>query len=243
MIFFDLETTGTDPETDRIVELAALFDDDRGSYHRRFNPGVPIPAGASAVHGITDDDVADEPPFREEAPRLQAMFEDEVLCGYNIRSFDTPLLHTELRRAGQPGFDLDEVPEVDLMRVWEELEGDAEGRGWKLADAVERFLETTLEDAHSAMGDAAVLRGLMEAIRDEHRLSLEEMLILSRRPDEVDRAGKLRRRNGRVVLAFGRYRGEPAAEHLDYLEWILKADFPEDTKRAVRRVMEEVTGD
>lgn len=261
LLFFDLETTGTDPESDRIVELAAARPGEREPQVRRYHPGRPIPPGATAVHGISDEDVADAPRFEEEAARVQAMFEGRILCGYNIRSFDTVMLDLELRRAGRSGLDLDRVREVDLMRVWEEMEGGAragagsdgsgkgaEGRrgeggrrgpGWTLADAVRRYLGRDLRDAHTAAADTRVLPGLLEAVRAEHGLSLEEMLVLSRRPDEVDRSGKLRRRRGKVVFAFGKHRGEPVEAHRDYAEWILEADFPRDTKRALRRLLEE----
>lgn len=264
LLYFDLETTGTDPESDRIVELAAVRPDDDELTVRRYHPGRPIPPGATAVHGIADEDVADAPRFEEEAGRVQQLVEGRILCGYNIRSFDTVMLDLELRRSGQPGLDLERVREVDLMRVWEEMEGGVrtgeaadgapeggeggesppgsaaggKGPGWTLSHAVRRFLERELEDAHSAAADTRVLPRLLAALRETHGLSLEEMLVLSRRPDEVDRAGKLRRRRGHVVFAFGKHRGEPVTEHPDYAEWILDADFPSDTKRFIRRLLE-----
>lgn len=257
LLYFDLETTGTDPESDRIVELAAVGPDEEEPLVRRYNPGRPIPPGATAVHGISDDDVADAPAFEEEAGWVQELIEGRVLCGYNIRSFDTVMLDLELRRAGQPGVDLDRVREVDLLRVWEEMEGGVrtagerssgpDGRGgddaprWTLSHAVRRYLGRDLEGAHSAAGDTRVLPRLLDAMREAHGLGLEEMLVLSRRPDEVDRAGKLRRRRGEVVFAFGKHRGEPVTEHPDYARWILDADFPRDTKRALETFLEEET--
>lgn len=262
LLYFDLETTGTDPESDRIVELAAVRPGADETLLRRYHPGRPIPPGATAVHGIADEDVADAPPFEEEAGRIQELVEGRILCGYNIRSFDTVMLDFELRRAGQPGIDLETVREVDLMRVWEEMEGGVRagqapggeaasedgaeapaegggsGPGWTLSHAVRRYLERELEDAHTAAADTRVLPDLLTSLREVHGLSLEEMLVLSRRPDEVDRAGKLRRRRGEVVFAFGKHRGEPVTEHPDYAEWLLDADFPSDTKRLVRRLLE-----
>ncbi len=263
LLYFDLETTGTDPESDRIVELAAVRPGDDELMVRRYDPGRPIPPAATGVHGIADEDVVDAPPFEEEAGRIQRLVEGRILCGYNIRSFDTVMLDLELRRAGQPGLDLEQVREVDLMRVWEEMEGgvrtaeapeeagaaagtergseaDAGGKGpgWTLSHAVERFLGREVEEAHTAAADTRVLPRLLAAVRETHDLSLEEMLVLSRRPDEVDRAGKLRRRRGEVVFAFGKHRGEPVTENPDYAEWILEADFPSDTKRFIRRLLE-----
>lgn len=263
-LYFDLETTGLDPYSARIVELAAVEEAERAPSEgeateepapvrqlslsltlerepavlRRYHPGVPIPPGASAVHGITDRDVADAPRFEEEAAELQRLFEDRVLCGYNVRAFDTPLLDAELRRAGQPGLDLEAVAEIDLYRVWCRLEPSDERGSRTLEAAVRRYLGRTLEDAHAAAADALVLPELRAAIRAEHGLSREELRELSVGPDEVDRAGKLRREGGQVVFAFGRHAGEPVTERPDYVAWVLRADFPEGTKRILR----ELTG-
>lgn len=267
-LYFDLETTGLDPNTARIVELAAVDGEavregaapspgerpgagahqlslalDRApTLLRRFHPGVPIPPGASAVHGITDRDVADAPRFEEEAAELQRLFEGRVLCGYNLRAYDTPLLDAELRRAGQPGLELEAVAEIDLYRVWCRLEPSEERGSRTLEAAVRRYLGRTLEDAHAAAADTLVLPELRSAIRAEHGLSREELLELTVGPDEVDRAGKLRRQGGEVVFAFGRHAGEPVAERPEYVAWILRADFPEETKRILRRLAGEGKG-
>lgn len=231
MLYFDIEATGTDPERDRIVELAVLPSESQDEpYVQRFNPGVPIPPAATAVHGITDGEVAGCPPFDMEAERVQRMFEGEVLCGFNIRKYDTLLLDAELRRAGQPGFDLARVQEVDLYRVWREMEPRS------LASAVRRYLGREHEGAHSALGDARVLIPLLEAMREAHGLGREDLLRASRKPDEVDRAGRFRIRDGEVVFTFGVHEGELLREHPDYLDWMLRRDFPEDTKRAIRRL-------
>lgn len=241
-LFFDLETTGLDPARARIVELGAVDgreDPFALAYHRRFHPGVSIPEGASRVHGITDRDVADAPRFPERAAEVQRLFEGRTLCGYNLRSFDTPLLDAELRRADQAGLDLEGVEEIDLFRVWSSLE-PAEGRGLRtLEAAVERFLGRRHGEAHGAAADARVLPELLEAMREAHGLDREEMLELSAPPSEVDRAGKLRRRDGEIVFAFGKHAGEPVAGHPDYVDWMLGADFPEETKRILRRLRGE----
>ncbi len=250
-LHFDLETTGLDPDAARIVELAAVDDDEAGpaqtelgfgrepTWLRRYRPDVPIPEEAARVHGITDRDVADAPRFADEAAEVQRLFEGRVLCGYNLRAYDTPLLDAELRRAGQPGLDLEAVREIDLYRVWARL-SPTEGRGRRtLEAAVARYLGRTLVDAHAAAADTLVLPELLAAMRDEHGLSPEEMVELSVAPDEVDRAGKLRREGGEVVFAFGRHAGEPVTERRDYVDWILGADFPSETKRILRRLVEE----
>ena len=235
ILHFDLETTGLDPERSRIVELAAFEGPEgRTAYFGRFDPGVPIPPGAARVHGITDADVRGAPRFGREAAALQRLFEGRVLCGYNIRSFDTPLLDAELRRAGQPGLGLEDVREIDLYRVWTALE-PGESRGERtLAAAVRRFLDRGHAGAHASADDAGVLPRLLEAMREAFGLDEAALLELTSPPEEVDRAGKLRRAGGEVVFAFGRHAGEPVAEHPDYVDWILSANFPEETKRILR---------
>ena len=236
---FDLETTGLDPDTARIVELAAVDEEDdptAPAYHRRFHPGGPIPEAASRVHGITDDDVAGAPRFGEEAGAVQRLFRGRTLCGYNLRSFDTPLLDAELRRSDRPGLDLEAVREIDLYRIWTMLE-PAGGRGRRtLEAAVERYLGRRHPGAHGAADDARVLPELHDAMRDEHGLDREEMLELSAPPSEVDRAGKLQRLEGEVVFAFGKHAGDPVLEHPGYVDWMLDADFPGETKRILRRL-------
>ncbi|MFW6193809.1 MAG: exonuclease domain-containing protein, partial [Gemmatimonadota bacterium] len=239
MLYFDLETTGTDPDSDRIVELAIL-DPASGTEDLllRFDPGVPIPPGASAVHGIRDEDVRGEPRFEERAEAIQALFEERRLCGYNSRSFDTPFLDAALRRAGQPGLDLRNVEEIDLYRVWTAVE-PAEGRGNRtLQAAVQHHLGRFHLDAHGAAADAAVLADLLPVMRERYGLTLERMMELTAPPEEVDRAGRLRLEEGEIVFAFGRHAGEPVAEHPDYVDWMLGADFPEETKRVLRRLRE-----
>lgn len=239
MLYFDLETTGTSPDRDRIVEIAVLDPDSaREDLVLRFDPGVPIPPGASAVHGIRDEDVRGEPRFADRAASIQEMFRERRLCGYNSRSFDTPFLDAALRRAGQPGLDLRRVEEIDLYRVWTAVE-PAEGRGNRtLQAAVQHHLGRFHLEAHGAAADAAVLEELLPVMRERHGLTLERMMELTAPPEEVDRAGKLRLEDGRVVFAFGRHAGEPVAEHEDYVDWILGADFPEETKRVLRRLRE-----
>lgn len=199
-------------------------------YLQRFDPGRPIPPEATAVHGITDEDVEGEPRFEDRAGEIQRMFRDEVLCGYNIRRYDTLILDAELRRAGQPGLDLGQVREVDLYRVWREVEPRS------LASAVRRYLGRDHDGAHTAEADAGVLPPLMRAMARVHGLDMGDLLRLSRKPDEVDRARRLRVQDGEVVFNFGLHEGEPIRDHEDYLDWMLSRDFPEETKERIRRL-------
>lgn len=248
ILAFDLETTGTDPRQDRIVELAWSSAEvpvrvDPPVKRERVDPGVPIPEEAQAVHGISDDDVSDAPPFAAIAAHVQRLVDGaDVLLTYAGRSFDVPLLDAELHRAGQPGVDLGEQDEIDLYRVWQELEPRT------LEGALRRFgasSERKRHDAHDAGSDTRalwpVLRGISQAYADRGReLDLEDLARLSAPEKEVDRAGKLRRReDGVVCFAFGKHQGEPVADHPEYADWLLGADFAEDTKTAVREALKE----
>ena len=247
LCYFDLETTGLDPHEDRIVEIAWLSATDLeegDAYDTLINPEVPIPAEATEVHGISDEDVAEAPTFEEVAEAVELAVRDAVLIGYNIRRFDTVMLDAELRRAGRDGLPRDEhgmidVLEVDLYEVWRR----AEPRD--LGTAVERFASVKNEDRHRAAGDVAVLPFVLGGMAERFDLFgqdgeegdgiLRPLLDLSRPKWEVDRSGKFRRQeDGTVIFNFGKHDGVPVKTQKGYLKWMLGSDFPPDTKRWVR---------
>ncbi|HEY8536044.1 MAG TPA: 3'-5' exonuclease [Vicinamibacterales bacterium] len=232
MVYLDAEATGTDPYRDRIVEICMLSDDGR-ELCTRVNPGMPIPAEASAVHGITDADVADAPPFAEIAPTVQLAIEGAALCGYNIRRYDTLLLDAELRRAGQPGLPRDEwgriaVPEIDLYALWQRCEPRT------LAGAARRFAGVELEHAHSARADTEILPHVLAGMAAAFGLDVSDVAMLaalSVPEGAVDRDGKfLRRPDGTVVFNFGQSRGRPVSSDPGLLDWMCRRDFSPETK-------------
>lgn len=234
LVYFDLEATGVDPHTDRIVEIAldevsgVCLDGD--AFDTRVNPGVPIPAEATAVHGISDEDVADSPTFPEIASSVQAIVSDAILVGYNSRSYDVVLLDAELVRAGQPGLPKDSigrivVPEIDPYRIWMEMEPRT------LEKAAERFAGMKL-DAHSAAADAGVLPFVLGGMCHEFGLDISDvdaLQTISVPEGSVDRAGKFLREGDTIVFAFGPHNGESVALHADFLEWMTRKDFPPET--------------
>lgn len=235
LIAYDVESTGLEPAQDRIVEIAIIRPGEpEPLMYERFNPGMPIPAAASAVHGIRDADVAESPPFASRAAEIQTLLEGATLIGFGSRRFDTLMLDAELRRAGQRGIDLDTVKEIDLHMVWVRSEPR------DLGSASRRFLGKSHVEAHGALPDAIVLAPLLKAMMREWGHNLGTMVELSQPEGEVDRSRKFRleRGTGDVVFNFGQHRGELVREHDDYLDWMLKADFPEDTCRAIRRLRE-----
>lgn len=232
MVAVDLEATGLDPHRDRIVELAIVrADDGMVLLHERFHPGRPIPPESTAVHGITDADVAHCGRFSVHATAVQKILEGAVLLGYNCRRYDTVMIDAELRRAGEPGLDLAALREIDLLRVWTQSERRTLDR------AVQRFLGHGHEGSHSALSDAEALVPLAQAMKRTWGLEDQDLLVLSTPRGEVDRSRRLKLDEvGEVVFAFGQHAGQPVKSQPEYLEWMLRSDFPPDTLDAIRRL-------
>ena len=242
LVFFDLESTGTDPAVDRIVEISVLrvdVDGSRDSRTRRLNPERPIPAAASAVHGIHDEDVRDAPTFRQISRSLLAFLEGADLAGFNVKRFDVPLLERELRDCGLE-LGLGPRSVVDVMTIFHRKEPR------DLSAAVRFYLGREHEGAHAAETDVVATAEILEA-QLEHYGDLprtaEELASWCdlRSPDAVDPAGKFVWSEGQVVLAFGKHQGKPlkdvARGERDYLEWILRSDFPDEARELVERAL------
>ena len=209
IVFFDIESTGLDPERDRIIELAAIKiheDGTREEKCKRFNPLQPIPKEATAIHGITDADVKNEPPFYKVArgeKGIAAFFRGCDLGGFNILYFDIPLLKKELERAEET-LDLSEVHVVDAMLIFKKKEPR------DLEAAAKFYCDKPHQDAHSAFGDVQmtveVLMAQLERYDDLPRTP-QEIDAALRHPDAVDRLGKLKWVDDEVTLDFGKHRG------------------------------------
>lgn len=233
----DLESTGVDPAADRIVEVAVLTLLPGGKeelFHRRVRPGVPIPAAATAVHGIADADVAAAPPFAAIAPEVFAALHGCDLAGFGIASFDLPLLAAEFARVRLP-FRVAGRRVVDALAVYRRFHPRT------LASAVREYLGRDHGDAHSAAADARAAAEVLDRQVGRHALpptpaELHASLV------EVDVAGRFRRDDaGRVAFAFGKHVGRPLAEvaarDASYLKWILGRAFLDDVHDLVRRAL------
>jgi DNA polymerase-3 subunit epsilon len=227
IVFFDLETTGTDPERDRIVELAAIKIRPDGTSEekcRRFNPLMPIPKEATAIHGITDDDVRNEPSFDKVAkgPKgVAAYFAGCDLGGYNVINFDIPMLQAELERAGE-SLDLSRIAVIDAFRIFVTREPR------NLSGAVRFFLGRTHGEAHTALGDVRATVEVLEAQLNRYPDLPREAPALDRAvrdPEEVDLRGKLKWVDGEITVSFGRHKGRTlkrlAREEPDYIRWMI----------------------
>jgi len=236
LVFFDLETTGVDAKTARIIEISVakhLPDGTVESKTRRFNPGMPIPDEATEVHGITDADVAGEPEFKLLAPGLSTYLANCDLAGYNLIRYDLPVLEAEFRRAEVP-FSLQGRQVLDVMRIFYRKEPR------DLAGACRFYLGREHDGAHSAEGDVAAtaeVLGAMMARYGDLPSSLPELCEHLADPDKLDLAGNIVLSNGKPHLNFGKHAGKSlewvAKKDPDYLNWLLDGNFLSDTKAIV----------
>lgn len=238
--FFDLETTGTNIATDRIVELAILKVHPNGNKESKtwlVNPGVPIPEEAAAIHGITDEKVAGEPTFRELAREVYQMIQGCDLAGFNSNRFDIPLLAEELLRAGVD-FDMKNAVSVDVQTIFHKMEKRT------LAAAYQFYCGKELTDAHSATADTQATYEVLLSQLDRYpelTNNIQELAAFSTHNDTVDFAGFIRRdENGEEVFGFGKHKGRSVHEVLEqepgYFGWMLNADFPLYTKKVLTQI-------
>lgn len=246
LVVFDLETTGVDVSTARIVEVAMLRVEPNGEERKwvcRVNPGIPIPPATSAVHGIFDEDVANAPCFAEVMPKVLEFIEGADLGGYNSSRFDIPLLVEECARNGVE-LDLSQTALVDAMAIFSKMEPRT------LVAAYKKFCGKDLEHAHSAMADTEATKEVLFAQVDYYEnvpQDIEGLAKLCRDKDYADLAGRLGYDNeDEVVFKFGKYKGMRVMDVFrrepSYFTWIMNSDFPVGTKALVKHLYHEVKG-
>lgn len=247
LVFFDLETTGTNINSDRIVEICYLKVYPNGNEEiktMRINPEMHIPEQASAVHGIYDKDVADCPTFKDVARRIAADIEGCDLAGFNSNRFDIPVLAEEFLRAGVD-VDLMKHKFVDVQVIYHKLEQRT------LSAAYKFYCEKNLEDAHTAEADTRATYEVLKAQLDKYPDVLEnDIKFLSEYSSftkNVDFAGRIvYDDNGVEVFNFGKYKGISVVEVLrrdpGYYSWILNGDFTLNTKNVLTKIRLRGTG-
>lgn len=246
IIFFDLETTGTNITNDRIVEISLIKvmpDGQENSRTRRVNPGMPIPAEATAVHGISDEDVANEPRFEQIARSLAAIFQGCDIAGFNSNRFDIPMLKQEFDRAGVE-LNLSDTKFIDVQTIFHKREPR------NLVAAYKFYCNADLENAHSADADTRATFEVLKAQLEKYPdlpTDVENLAAYTSFNRNVDLAGRLvYDDNGREVINFGKHKGRLAEEILikepGYFGWIMQGDFTIDTKNAFQRVFNRVKG-
>ena len=240
IIFFDLETTGVDTANDRIVEISMVKVNTDGSKvvkTRRINPEMHIPEMATAVHGITDEDVKDEPTFRQIAKSLAAFIEGCDFGGFNSNRFDLPMLVEEFMRAGVE-VDFSRRKFVDVQTIFHRKEQRT------LVAAYKFYCDKDLENAHSAEADTLATYEVLEAQIERYGdigSTVEELAEFSSTGPMVDFAGRLSlNEQGEEIFTFGKYKGRKVEDVFksdpSYYSWIMNGDFPLYTKKKITEI-------
>lgn len=246
VMFFDLETTGTNILRDRIVEISMIKVMPDGTDRQRtvrVNPGCHIPPEATAVHHITDADVANAPKFDEIAQQLADSFEGCDIAGFNSNRFDIPMLSEEFARAGV-AFDFHQAHFIDVQTIFHKKEQRT------LIAAYKFYCQKNLEEAHSANADTRATYEVLLAQLEKYQdlpTDVEALSEYSSQTANVDLVGRLIYDDKhREVINFGKYKGQLAADVLrrdpGYFGWIQQGDFPSDTKRAFLAVKLKTQG-
>lgn len=240
IVFFDLETTGINIVTDRIVEI---------SYHKvspngreetktiRINPEIPIPKQASDIHGITDADVADCPTFKLVAKEIARDIEGCDLAGYNSNRFDIPLLAEELLRA-EVDIDLMKRKFVDVQVIFHKMEART------LEAAYKFYCDKDLVGAHGAEADTLATYEVLQAQLDRYPGLKNDMEFLAKftsQSNNADFAGRIVYNDkGEEVINFGKYKGQKVVDVLKndtgYYGWIMNSDFALHTKKVLTNI-------
>lgn len=240
IVFFDLETTGVNITSDRIVEISYLKVFPNGnevSRTMRINPEMHIPEQASEVHGIYDDDVKDCPTFKQVAKDVAHDFEGADIAGFNSNRFDVPLLAEEFLRAGVD-LDMTRRKFIDVQVIFHKMEQRT------LSAAVKFYCGKELEGAHSADADTRATYEVLQAQLDRYDELQNDIAWLSEfssHTNNVDFAGRIVYDNkGVEVFNFGKYKGIPVVEVLrrdpGYYSWIMQGDFSLNTKQVLTRI-------
>ena len=238
--FFDLETTGTNPGKDRIVEIAVLKLDANNQKKEmvwRVNPECPIPEEASSVHGITDEMVKDKPTFKETSKEIFDFISNCDLAGFNSNKFDVPLLAEEFLRA-DCDFDISKIKLVDVQNIFHKKEKRT------LSAAYKFYCNKEHTNAHSSMSDTRATYEVFCAQIDKYddlEKNIDFLSNFSKQKNNLDLAGFIyENSDGNPTFSFGKYKGKELDFVIDkdpgYFSWILNADFPRYTKNILNKI-------
>lgn len=238
LCFLDLETTGPDPEKDRIVEISAMkfHPDGRTEKSTRLiNPGIPIPKEASEIHGITDEMVKDAPTFVQISKGLLDFISGCDLAGFNSNRFDFPMLYSNFVRVGLT-WNWKSSNLIDVRNIYIRHEERT------LSAGVNFYLNREHIEAHSAEADILETKNIFvqQILRyGLGNMTMKEIAFHSNFDEEiVDMSGKFKKKNGVIVFAFGMHKDKPAASELKYLQWMIdKGEFTIETKAIAQEII------
>lgn len=218
----DFETTGVDPLTCRIVEAAVVDEASNTLFHSLLNPGIPVPPEATQIHGYSDAMLAKRPRFAEVAPALLQALDGRVLAGYNVFTYDLPLLNAELARIGRAPYT---GPVLDAFLMWSQLETRC------LTNCHARFCpDVPMGEAHNALADSVATAQVIAAMASLHSLKDDAPYLASQflPPSKV--------KDG--VLQIGKHRGKHLRDvDPGYKRWMLAQDFDPQTKAEVAKYL------
>ena len=250
LLFFDIESTGLNVASDRIVEISLVKVSPGAPGEpnkvevktRRINPTIPIPAEAQAIHGISDDDVKDCPTFKQVAKSLARLMEGCDIAGYNSLKFDIPMLAEEFLRAGVE-FDFRKRKLVDVQNIFHKKEQRT------LKAAYKFYCGQNLDNAHSAEADTMATYEVLEAQLDRYGADEEDPLLndvgylakYSCQSRFVDYAGRIVLDDkDEPLFNFGKHRGKKVVDVLrkepSYYSWMMDGDFTLDTKQQLTKI-------
>ena len=246
LAIFDLEATGLNITSDRIVEIAIVRVDPGGkkmTYERRINPEMEISKEATEVHGISNEDVANAPELKDVVSEVIDFIKGCDLAGFNSNKFDLPMLAEELLRVGSD-YDLSQVKHIDVQNIFHKMEQRT------LSAAYQFYCDKSLENAHAAFADAEATWEVLDAqvarySELENNVDFLATFSLYGDVKRADFAGRLAfDKNGEVTYNFGKHKGKSVAqvatEEPGYYGWMMDADFPLYTKQQLKAEMERI---
>lgn len=243
IVFFDLETTGTDPAKDRIVELAFIKltpDGKKETITKRINPGIPIPIESTKIHGISDDDVKNCASFKQIASNLYEWIRNCDMGGYNSSKFDLPLLAEEFLRAGI-NVDFTERNMVDVQQIFFKREART------LSAAYKFYCNKDLENAHSAEADIEATIEVLEAQLNKYTdigTDVPTLHNFTHTDEYVDFARRIVMKDGFPIFNFGKHKGRKVEDIFNaepqYYDWMMQADFSLHTKQKISEILNKM---
>lgn len=239
LIVLDVETTGINIATDRIVEIALVkvFPDGKQQIKRKIlNPQIAISAESTAIHGITNEMVKDAPSFKDVANELKQFMENTDFVGYNSNSFDIPILLEEFYRAGLD-YNIDDKKMVDVQKIFHKMHPRDLTAAYKL------YCKKDLEGAHGAEADAKATFEVLDSqviAHPELGNSVETIIAFLGEKPIVDISRRIVLKDAIETFNFGKYKGKPVAEVFktepQYYDWMMKSDFSVHTKRKITEI-------
>ncbi len=238
--FIDLETTGINISTDRIVEIAIVKispDGTKTVKRKIINPTIPIPQGAIDVHGITNEMVKDAPTFKQASNEIKQFIEGCDIGGYNSNRFDIPMLVEEFLRC-ELNIDIESRKLVDVQKVYHLMEQRT------LSAAYKFYCQKDLEGAHGAEVDAAATYEVLEAQIEKYSQignTVDSIIKFTGEEQIVDFSRRFIMENGVEVFNFGKHKGKPVTrvlkEEPQYYDWMMKGDFALHTKLKITEIL------